>query len=40
VPEPVLLTNYTLFGIVAKVNQPAQAIIACSSNTTTSYVSG
>jgi hypothetical protein len=34
------VTNYTLFGIVAKVNQPAQTIFSCSSNTTTTYMSG
>jgi hypothetical protein len=35
--EPVLVTNSTLFGIVAKANQPAHAIISCNNDTTISY---
>jgi len=33
-----LATKYTLFGIVAKVNQPAQTITSPTNDTTTSYV--
>jgi len=36
--NPLLATKYTLFGIVAKVNQPAQTIISPIHDTTTSYV--
>jgi hypothetical protein len=32
------VTDYTLFGIVVKVNQPAQAISSPTSDNTTSYV--
>ena len=39
-PQPVLATNYTLFGIVAKGNQTAQAIGTPTYDSTTSYVSG
>jgi hypothetical protein len=34
----MLLAHYTLFGVVGKVNQPAQIIISRRANTTTSYV--
>jgi len=35
--KPLLHTNYTLFGIVAKVNQPGQIIILHRAYTTTLY---
>jgi len=35
----VLATKFTLFGIVVKVNQPAQTAISRSAVKTTSYVS-
>jgi hypothetical protein len=36
-PQPLLMTNYALFGIVVKVNQLAQTILSTTNDNATSY---